>query len=143
MEVDPKIHKAVYKATLRSTHKRHMTGCVIVKKNKIVSNGCAHASSFRLNELASIHAEIHTLARGRHEDLNGAIAYIMTIARKSGNYAYSAPCLTCAIALRSAGIRTVIFTNGENHPMKHGWNEHILEDQYLSGLKVYPKRKDI
>ncbi len=130
------------KATKRSTHRRHQTGCVIVdKKGEILSTGCSHASSLRMNELHSIHAEIHALGRGRFENLNGATAYICTIARKSGNFTFSAPCLTCAIALKVAGISKVIFTNGDNHPMKVHWNEMSVEEHALKNLKVYPRRK--
>lgn len=137
MRIDPQIHLALEKATKRSTHKRHMTGCVIVKKNKIISNGCSHSSSFRLNELSSIHAEIHALGRGRHDDLTNAVAYVMTMARKSGNLTNSAPCQTCAIALRAAGIKKAIYTVDNVT-----YTEINLEED-LSHLKVYAKRKEI
>jgi len=134
----PEIYNALMKAIERSTHKRHMTGCVIAtKKNRIISNGCSHASSFRLHELHSIHAEIHALGRGRHQELNNAIAYIGTRARKSGNIVLSMPCLTCAIALRTAGIRNAFYTISEN---QYGYID--LEED-LSHLKVYPKRIEI
>lgn len=133
------VNKALRKATLRSTHKRHMTGCIILnKKGKVISDGCSHSSSLRLNELRSIHAEIHALGRGRHSDLNGAIAYVETIARKSGNVTMSKPCLTCAIALRTAGIKEVIYSL----PQRGSFIETgllNLEDN-LSDLKVYPRR---
>jgi deoxycytidylate deaminase len=114
-----------------------MTGCVIVKKKKILSNGCAHSSSFRLHELSSIHAEIHALGRGRFEDLSEATAYVMTMARKSGNLTNSTPCLTCAIALRSSGIKRAIYTIDN-----FAYAEINLEDD-ISHLKVYSKRREI
>jgi len=55
------------------------------------------------------------------------------MARKSGNITLSAPCLTCAIALKSAGINDVIFST------KFGYKIINLEDD-LSHLKVYAKR---
>jgi len=134
--MDKDIHKALMKATKRSTHRRHQTGCVIVKNREIISSGCSHSSSFRLNELHSIHAEIHALGRGRFENLDGAEAYICTIARKSGNVTYSAPCLTCAIALRTAGIRDVWYTDG----VSDLWS-HMDTESNLQNLKVYPRRK--
>lgn len=137
--MDNHIHKALIKSTKRSTHKRHQTGCVIVdKKGNILTAGCSHASSLRLSELHSIHAEIHALGRGRYENLRNATAYIATMARKSGNFVYSAPCLTCAIALKVAGINTVIFSTGG----MDDWCEHQVE--WLieeANLKVYPRRK--
>lgn len=107
---------------------------MIVKKNNILSDGCSHASHLRMNELHSIHAEIHALGRGRHELLTNATAYIATMARKSGNIVFSAPCLTCAIALRSAGVMEVVYSTPD------GFKKMNLEDD-LSNLKVYPRRK--
>lgn len=130
------VHKALFKATKRSTHRRHQTGCVIVdKKGDILSTGCSHASSLRMSELHSIHAEIHALGRGRYENLQGATAFICTMARKSGNIVYSAPCMTCAIALRSAGILNVVYSN------KIGGFQRMDLEKQLTGLKVYPRRK--
>lgn len=130
------IRKSLEKVTKRSTHIRHQTGCVIVDKNgKIISDGCSHASEFRYNSLHSIHAEIHALARGRHSTLKGSVAIVQTIARKSGNKTLSMPCLTCAIALKSAGIDQAIYTV-DNYEFE------ILElEQDISHLKVYPGRE--
>ncbi len=135
--LDPpkEIRKALHKATNRSTHKRHMSGCVIVnRKGDIISDGCSHASSFRLNELNSIHAEIHAVARGRHDNLRGCIAYIQTTARKSGNIVVGKPCLSCAISLRSVGIETAIYT------VDNETFAGLDLEADISHLKVYPKR---
>ena len=130
------IRKALNKVTTRSTHKRHMTGCVIVDKSgNIISNGCSHASSFRMTELHSIHAEIHAVGRGRHIDLKGAVAIVQTKARKSGNIVSGMPCLTCAIAMESVGINTVVYSVNNN-------KFSIVDlEQDISHLKVYPKRR--
>ena len=132
------IQKGLCKATKRSTHSRWMTGCVIVDKNgKIISDGCSHASSFRINSLHSIHAEIHALARGRYKDLSDCIAFVQTIARKSGNTTVAKPCLTCAISLRTAGIKTAVFTVDSK-------KFEILDlEKDISHLKVYPRRDEI
>lgn len=136
--MNSQIHKALIKATKRSTHRRHQTGCVIVGKDgSIISDGCSHSSSFRINELHSIHAEIHALGRGRYVPMNGAIAYIATMARKSQNLTYSAPCLTCAIALRAAGIERVIYSIRSG---MDDWCEELIED-ILPDLKIYPRRR--
>lgn len=141
--IKPHIHKALMKSVLRGTHKRYQTGCVIVnKKGVIISTGCSHSSHMRMSELHSIHAEIHALATGRHEQLKGCKAYVLTMARKSQNFTFSRPCLTCAIALYTAGIEEVIYHNGENHPMKHQWNYAYLDELIeKSNLKVYSRRK--
>jgi len=108
---------------------------IVGKKGEILSTGCSHASSLRMSELHSIHAEIHALGRGRYENLRGATAYICTMARKSGNLVYSRPCLTCAIALRSTGIIDVVYSN------KIGGFQRLDLEKNLIGLKVYPRRK--
>jgi tRNA(Arg) A34 adenosine deaminase TadA len=128
------IEKALAKAAKRSTHKRYQTGCVIVnRRGEIVSDGCAHSSDRTLKELRSIHAEIHALGRARHLNLEGNVAYVATFARKSRNLVNSAPCFTCAIAMKSAGINEVIFTlNNDNY-------KRINLNDSLSNLKVYPR----
>ncbi len=133
------IVKKLNKATERSTHLRYQTGCVIVdKKGDVIASGCSHSSSHRMSELHSIHAEIHALGRGRYLDFTNCTAYIQTVARKSRNLVFSAPCLTCAIALYNAGIKTVVFSTGN----MDDWCEHqvdwLIEE---SNLKVYPRRK--
>ena len=135
------IVKKLNKATERSTHLRYQTGCVIVnKKGDVIASGCSHSSSHRMSELHSIHAEIHALGRGRYLDFTECTAYIQTVARKSRNLVYSAPCLTCAIALHNAGIKEVIFSTGG---AMDSWCEHqvdwLIKD---SNLKTYPRRKN-
>lgn len=122
------------KVTKRSTHKRYQVGAVIVKRGIVVADGCAHSSCRRLSQLESIHAEIHALARSRHLDLRGATAYVLTRSRKSGNMTTGLPCLTCAIALRSAGVENVKYSTREGV-----FNEMNLEDD-LSHLKIYARR---
>src|ERR1051325_4462850 len=133
--MNKQIEKQLRKATSRCTHKRHMVGAVIVsKRGEIVSDGCAHISNIRHRELASIHAEIHCLGRARHLDLRGATAFVMAQARKSGNVVTGKPCLSCAIALRSAGIKEVYYSTPEEFKLLN------LESD-LSRLKVYSRRK--
>lgn len=114
-----------------------MVGCVIVSKGgEILSDGCAHVSNIRMTELASVHAEIHALGRGRHRKLEGATAYVMAQARKSGNTVVGKPCLVCAIAMRSAGIREVIYSISNNDFAK------LDLESDLSKLKVYRREHD-
>ena len=107
-----------------------------MKNGKEVGTGWSHVSSLRLNNLYSIHAEIHALARCRHLDLKNATAYISTVSRKSGNLTSAKPCLSCAIALYSAGIRTAIYTIDNA-------NYGVLDlTKDLSDLKVYKSKDD-
>lgn len=132
------IEKHLRKATSRCPHKRHMVGAVIVSKGgEILGDGCAHVSNIRLSELSSVHAEIHALGRARHENLKGAIVYVRAIARKSNNIVVGKPCLTCAIAMKTAGIDTVIYSVSE------GRTGTLDLESDLSKLKVYKKREGL
>lgn len=130
------IRKALDKATKRSPQGKFQTGCVIVnKKGNIISDGCSHSSAFRMNELHSIHAEIHALARGRNNQLEGSVAFVQTIAKKSGNKTLAMPCLSCAVALKGVGIDTAIYTVDND-----SFSALDLEAD-ISHLKVYKRRK--
>jgi tRNA(Arg) A34 adenosine deaminase TadA len=136
IEPPENIRRNLNKATKRSTHKKFQTGCVIVNRNgDIVSDGCSHISAFRYNSMHSVHAEIHALARGRYIDLKDCVAFVQTTARKSGNKTLGMPCLTCAIALKSAGIEVAIYTV-DNYRFA---GLELEED--ISHLKVYKRRK--
>lgn len=136
MNADKKILDRATVIAKRSPQKRFMTGSIIMKNGKEVGTGWSHVSSLRLNNLYSIHAEIHALGRSRHLDLKGATAYIANISRKSGNLTLAKPCLSCAIALYSAGIRTAIYTIDNA-------NYGVLDlTKDLDDLKVYKAKED-
>lgn len=134
-EYDSSLKRAV-KIALRSPQKRFMTGSILLTKDGHEIAGWSHKSNVRLHNLESVHAEIHALGRGRHMNLEGATAYIATVARKSGNITNSRPCLTCAIALNSVGIKTAIYTIDN---ATYGVLD-LTED--LSGLKVYKPHRN-
>lgn len=132
--INRNIEYKLRKATERCPHRRHMVGAVIVNRNnEVISDGCAHTPTERLAEFTSIHAEIHALGRGRYRGLQGATAYVMAMARKSGNVVVGRPCVSCAIAMRAAGIQTVFYSTGE------GKYAELNLEQDLSWLKVYRK----
>lgn len=118
----------------RSRFKGFGTGAVIVRKNKIVSEGWSHMSSVRLKQLWSLHAEIHALGRCRHLDFipSSAVIYIATIRKTTHTITFGKPCLTCAIALRSAGIGIAY------HSEPDGTFSMLDLESDLSALKVYP-----
>lgn len=98
------------KIAKRSTHKRYLTGAVIFnKQGDVVSKGWSH-TGMKMYNLLSVHAEMHSLWRAKHLDLNGHSIYIVTIAGKSGNITTGKPCANCAIALRSVGIDKIYYS---------------------------------
>jgi deoxycytidylate deaminase len=100
------------KIALRSMHKKHLTGCVIVDNpsDSIISNGWSHTGQWRRSGLYSVHAEIHALIRGKHQDLTDCTCYIACLAKKSGAITNAQPCLSCATALVGYGITLVHYT---------------------------------
>lgn len=136
------------KIAKRSTHAKHQTGCVIVdvssKTPIIVSNGWSHKGNWDYGTgLYSVHAEIHALVRCKHLELNSNyVAYVATIARKSGNVVNSESCLTCATALVAAGITQVVFTVNQVHDSTAISTMFLPNAIESAGLKVYRQKTD-
>lgn len=92
----------------RSPCERLKVGCILVKDNRIVSQGyngflpgCPHKSIVRNNhEQATIHAEQNTIAdcAKRGVSCMGAIAYIT-------HY----PCINCTKSLLASGIKHIYY----------------------------------
>jgi dCMP deaminase len=94
----------------RSPCERLQVGCVLVKENRIVSQGyngflpgCPHQSIVRNNhEQATVHAEQNAIAdcAKRGVDCNNSVAYIT-------HY----PCIICTRILLAAGIKEIKYIN--------------------------------
>lgn len=121
----------------RSSTGKYAMGCVIVnpQDNTIITNGWAHVPTMRNWKHYSLHAEMHALARGRHIDLYGSVAYVAAMSRKSGKFTTALPCLDCAIALLSAGVAIVYYTTPDTNVIGTLKAEAI--PSMLSELKVY------
>lgn len=136
--------KEVIRVAQRSTHKRYMMGCVIVRNGEILGKGHQHTGTWRMRELYSMHAELHALFNLRHMrgELGGSIAYIVGISRKSGNYVSALPCVRCATALVHAGITTIAVSNGRIAVLSDRGNLPSMDSVYvpdiLDNLKTYP-----
>ena len=123
------------KIAYRSTHRKHMTGCVIVNEDKIISNGWSHRGIWNRDKLYSTHAEIHALVRAQYKP-SATMIYIVTVARKSGKTTNATPCFSCATALIAAGIDYAIYSTGE-FTLLNG--EILYLPDALRELKVYSK----
>jgi len=115
----------------RSSIRKHRTGVVFVRKNKIISNGWSHVPHYKLYGKRSLHAEMHALARGRRKNLSGAECWIVTLTR-CGNSVNSLPCLDCAIALYTAGIYRVYWPSSNL-----AYNVFDINETTFADLKVY------
>ena len=94
-----------------SDHYQHKLGCVIVRKNKILSVGFNKLSTHPKSPHAyhSLHAEISALIGLSYEDLRYCVAYVYR-ETKDGKTALARPCPSCERALKLAGIRGVYYT---------------------------------
>lgn len=103
-----------------STYQRVKIGAVLVDGNFIVARGANHdrphplqykynIKSQRPPSEHKIHAEIHALVRSKDYDLTGTTAYIARLDR-TGAMAMCRPCKACALALRDAGVHTIVYT---------------------------------
>src|SRR6056300_1184171 len=107
---DEYFSKIVIATSERSPCERLQVGCLLVRDNRIVSQGyngflpgCPHKSIVRDNhEQATIHAEQNALCdcAKRGVSCNGAIAYIT-------HY----PCLICTRLLLASGISEIYYIN--------------------------------
>lgn len=98
----------------RSSCRKLNVGCMLVKDNRIVSqgyngfiSGCKHESCNRDgHEVATVHAEQNAIAdcAKRGVSCNGCKAYIT-------HY----PCLNCVKILLSAGIKEIIYLHDYNN----------------------------
>lgn len=97
-------------ASVRSPCERLKVGCVLVKRNRLISMGyngylagTEHKSIVRNgHEQATIHAEINAItdAAKRGVSIEGAVAYIT-------HY----PCVNCFKALASSGVTNIYYKN--------------------------------
>ena len=100
--------KIVLITSERSPCKRLQVGCLLVKDNRIISqgyngflSGCPHKSIIRNNhEMATVHAEQNAISdcAKRGVNCNESIAYIT-------HY----PCIHCCKSLLSAGIKEIYY----------------------------------
>jgi len=99
------------KLAKKSTSKFRL-GCVIVKKNSIVSFGWNNMTKThpRCKTYGNyIHAELHAILNTNPEELKGSTAYVYR-ERKDGTKGMSRPCPVCSEALKFVGIKKVCYT---------------------------------
>lgn len=108
------IRRAAIEA-LKSTHKQHRMGAVIVKGGRVLSTGYnTMQPSARLGtntRHAEAHAILKLLKEGRLHSLAGADLYVTRFTR-GGSVGLSRPCSACAELARSVGVSRVFYSTG-------------------------------
>lgn len=98
--------------TQYSDYHQHKVGCVIVKKNRVISFGYnkrqTHPKS--THKFHYLHAEVDALLKiYKASWAQGCIAYVYRQTR-DGSLGLAKPCAECQKALKKAGIKKVFFT---------------------------------
>lgn len=99
---------------LRSPQVKFRVGAILVKNNKILSDGVNHSSHMHYSSTLSMHAEAHCLARAHKANLDGAVIYVAVI-KHNGNIVLGKPCIVCATLLAAAGVTHAIYTIDNNN----------------------------
>lgn len=98
------------KESVRSNHRRHKLGCVLVRGSRVLGLGHnmlkTHPKS--PHEFKSIHAEFMAVLNSG-TDLKGATAYIFR-QQKNGTPAISRPCEDCWRYLMECGVKEVVYS---------------------------------
>jgi deoxycytidylate deaminase len=106
-----KFFELARKLAFKSNHHTHKLGCVIVRKNEIVSLGFNKLKTHPKSNhpFKSLHAELDAILSADREDIRGADLYIFR-ETKFGNPAMAKPCKYCEAAIKEVGINRVFYS---------------------------------
>jgi deoxycytidylate deaminase len=112
----------------KSNHPQYQMGCVIVKKNNVVSTGFNQLKTHPKSPHAwnMIHAEFAAILGVSASDLEGSTVYVYR-ELKNHEPAMAKPCKTCHKMLFNLGVKEVYFTTptGAGHYLfKESYNEY-------------------
>lgn len=119
MKIPSRIIDLAVQEAKKSNHYLFKIGCVIFNKNKIISKGFNRKEIIKgffdsrvetwNDDIVSIHAEIASLIKADGKDLDGSTALVIRITKKN-KFALAKPCKNCWAHLKSAGVKTVIYS---------------------------------
>ena len=97
--------KEAYKSNLTNKH-----GCIIVKNNKIISQG-HNTYCDTLDQVKSIHAEIMALNKIRYmKDLSTCDMYIVRVSSVTDEFMFSKPCKHCYPILNRTNLHKIYYS---------------------------------
>jgi deoxycytidylate deaminase len=107
------------KLATRSNH-THKLGCVIAKKNRLISlgNNSTKTHPRAKNPYSMIHAEFAAILNVPLDDLKGSEAYVYR-ELKNGAIANSRPCRTCYKALQDVGVKIIYYTDNGGYKKEY------------------------
>ncbi len=116
MQPKLKFFELAKKLALKSDHKSHPLGSVLVRKNRVISVGF---NKLRTNpqsntKFKTTHAEFDAVFGNDLSLTKNAILYVWR-SKKSGDPGISKPCSFCQELIKAAGIKGVFYST-ENAP---------------------------
>lgn len=103
------------KLAVKSNHRAHPLGSVLVQKNRVISVGFntlrTHTKSN--NNFKTTHAEFSALFGIDFKATRGSILYVVRI-KKDGSVGMSRPCTFCQELIQAAGIKGVFYSIDNN-----------------------------
>ena len=94
----------------RSSHQRYKFGCILVKKNRIISTGYNQLKTDPKSphEYKMLHAEIHCLLRAPKNRIMGSPLFIY-MEKPNGKPGMSKPCPCCLEMLKNKGVKDITY----------------------------------
>lgn len=112
----PRFFDLAKKLSYRSDHQQHRLGCVIVKKNRVISVGWnvlkTHTQS--PHPYRSIHAEFSAIIGVDKRELKGSDVYVYR-ENKNGTPALARPCIHCYKCLQQVGVEKIYYTTTDGY----------------------------
>lgn len=111
MRILDKAISIAQKISEANTSVRYRLGCVIVRKNRILSVGWNRSKTHPKSKTKyhTVHAEFDAIHRCG-ESLRGASLFVCR-STPGGKLALSRPCSTCMEVIKYAGITTIYYTD--------------------------------
>jgi deoxycytidylate deaminase len=115
-----KFFKLAKNVAEKSSHNKFKLGCVIVKKNRVISVGMNSLKTHTRSpdQFKTIHAEFSAILNVHPDDLKGSHAYIYRETRE-GILGSSRPCGSCFKMLQDVGIEVIYYTDNNGYKKEY------------------------
>lgn len=103
-------------------------GCVLVKKNKVISTGFNSTKTHPIQKMYNkeryecdttphtIHAEVSAISHVIHKNINWSnVEVYIYREHKNGNLAMARPCKACMKLIQNLGIKRIHYTTSEGY----------------------------
>ena len=121
---------ALQEARKSPIYSRH--GCLAVVSGKIMARGYNSYQTYSKDDLirgsCSCHAEINVLRKCLKRNISGKInLYIVRVSNNNIDMVSSAPCLDCVNVMKSFNIKTIVYSENNNHLIKISFKDYKIK----------------